>query len=782
MIDPLLVVTLPLIASAVVAGWLAVYTWRRRSILGARLFTFFMVSVMAWSLNSVVTHLNPTLSGKVFWTNFQYVWVGLVPALWLLFVLAYSGRERLLTLRTAALLSIHPILLQMVVWLNPGGLFRAEAWLETAGKILTLGSRSGPLFWVHTVYSYGVLIIGSALLLRSSHGAPRIYVRQGVALAIALAVPWIANIVTIFGAPAVAHLDLTPFAFTISGVAVALTLFRHGFLDLMPVARSAVIRSLSTGVVVLDAQDRVIDLNPAAEPILGVTREEVVGQPLGAVLPQYSYLMSRHEDLQDARDEVVVGQGEERRVYDLRISALQDYRDTVIGHLLSLQDITERKESQTALSRYAERLRILHQIDQAILNSRSPEEIAVAALGQILHLFPAQRLSVMALDGASPARLLATRASGKLRPATTVWQDAAAAGSAVFSNVTCISDVTDSEGADWLYARLSSEGVCSLLVAPLIVQQRRIGVLTLESTTPGAFGSEHIDVATQVATSLAVGLESARRYTAAQQELIERRLAEDALRQSETTLRQKAEDLAARNAELDAFAHTVAHDLKTPLSLLTGYTSYMAAGEVANDSVQLDWCVRAIGQSARKMHNIIDELLLLASVRKVDEVKVQPLDMGEIVSEVLVRLSDLIAQENAEVVMPNVWPIAWGHAQWIEEVWANYISNALKYGGKPPRIELGATLIEVDSSGEPPTMVRFWVHDNGDGLTDDQQERLFVPFERLDQARAKGYGLGLSIVHRIMEKLGGSAGVESPAIAGQGSTFYFTLPEADIPG
>jgi signal transduction histidine kinase len=318
-------------------------------------------------------------------------------------------------------------------------------------------------------------------------------------------------------------------------------------------------------------------------------------------------------------------------------------------------------------------------------------------------------------------------------------------------------------------------------VAPLVVQQQRIGALTLESVAAGAFGSEHIDVATQVATSLAVGLESARRYSAAQQELVERKLAEDALRQSEAALRQKAEDLAARNAELDAFSHTVAHDLKTPLSLLTGYTSYMAAGEVANDSAQLDWCVRAIGQSARKMHNIIDELLLLSSVRKVDEVAVQPLDMDEIVSEVLIRLSDLIAQENAEILKPDNWPIAWGYAQWIEEVWANYVSNALKYGGTPPRIELGATRIEADPSGGVPPMIRFWVRDNGDGLTDDQQDRLFVPFERLDQARAKGYGLGLSIVQRIMEKLGGSAGVESSGIPGQGSTFFFILPEAELP-
>jgi signal transduction histidine kinase len=76
-------------------------------------------------------------------------------------------------------------------------------------------------------------------------------------------------------------------------------------------------------------------------------------------------------------------------------------------------------------------------------------------------------------------------------------------------------------------------------------------------------------------------------------------------------------------------------------------------------------------------------------------------------------------------------------------------------------------------------MVRFWVRDNGEGLTEEQRSRLFIPFERLEQARAKGYGLGLSIVQRIMHKLGGVAGVESLP-TGEGSVFYFELPEAEI--
>ncbi|MEA3341114.1 MAG: ATP-binding protein [Chloroflexota bacterium] len=107
------------------------------------------------------------------------------------------------------------------------------------------------------------------------------------------------------------------------------------------------------------------------------------------------------------------------------------------------------------------------------------------------------------------------------------------------------------------------------------------------------------------------------------------------------------------------------------------------------------------------------------------------------------------------------------------EAAANYISNAIKYGGRPgervlPRIELGFD--------ELTKKVRFWVRDNGPGLTPEEQSRLFTPFTRLDQARAKGHGLGLSIVQRIVEKMDGQTGVESAP--GQGSVFFFTLPDA----
>ena len=166
------------------------------------------------------------------------------------------------------------------------------------------------------------------------------------------------------------------------------------------------------------------------------------------------------------------------------------------------------------------------------------------------------------------------------------------------------------------------------------------------------------------------------------------------------------------------------------------------------------------------MSRIIKELLLLASVRKMDEVDVDVLDMRVIVAETLERSADLVAAAGAQIVVPETWPAAIGYGPWVEEIWSNYVSNAIKYGGTPPRVELGA-----DRAGDK---VRFWVRDNGAGLTADQQSRLFTEFTRLHSTRAQGHGLGLSIVKRIADKLDGQAGVESEV--GRGSLFYFTLP------
>ena len=239
----------------------------------------------------------------------------------------------------------------------------------------------------------------------------------------------------------------------------------------------------------------------------------------------------------------------------------------------------------------------------------------------------------------------------------------------------------------------------------------------------------------------------------------------------EKVLRQQAQELEARNEELDAFSHTVAHDLKEPLAVLMGYSEVLRESYIKASKVELDACLQGISRTTLKMTSIIRELLLLASVRQMDQIEVTPLNMGNVVNEIQVRLGDLIKSRKAEIFIPEVWPVAVGYGPWVEEIWVNYISNAIKYGGRPPRIELGGTKLDGN-------VVRFWVRDNGPGLTEEERARLFTPFTRLKQVRAKGHGLGLSIVRRIVEKLNGEVGVESAV--GRGSIFYFTLPTTQI--
>jgi PAS domain S-box-containing protein len=218
--------------------------------------------------------------------------------------------------------------------------------------------------------------------------------------------------------------------------------------------------------------------------------------------------------------------------------------------------------------------------------------------------------------------------------------------------------------------------------------------------------------------------------------------------------------------ELDAFARTVAHDLKSPLSPILGYSELLLDEKASLTDEARRTFTQMIADNARRMGNIIDELLLLARMRQ-SELKTHPLDMAAIVQDALDRLAYLISEYEAEIVVADSWPAAMGYAPWVVEVWVNYISNGLKYGGNPPRVELGA---DVLPDGTP----RFWVRDNGAGLTAEEQALLFTPFTQLSEGHVEGHGLGLSIVQRIVERLSGTVGVESEP--GQGSLFYFTLP------
>jgi two-component system, sensor histidine kinase and response regulator len=222
--------------------------------------------------------------------------------------------------------------------------------------------------------------------------------------------------------------------------------------------------------------------------------------------------------------------------------------------------------------------------------------------------------------------------------------------------------------------------------------------------------------------------------------------------------------------ELDSFAHTVAHDLRNPLGVLKGRLDILeiALGNADPKSLAMRQVAEA-RSAADRLQSIIEELLVLSGVRQQETVS-RAIDMEAVVDEALLRLSEVIRKGGASVDRPEAWPVAVGHPPWVVHVWQNYISNAVKYAGPNAIISLGAG-IRPDGA-----FVRFWVEDKGPGLDAVARAALFVPFTRISSIRLTGHGLGLSIVRRIVEKLGGVAGVDSEP--GKGSRFWFDLPAA----
>jgi signal transduction histidine kinase len=229
-------------------------------------------------------------------------------------------------------------------------------------------------------------------------------------------------------------------------------------------------------------------------------------------------------------------------------------------------------------------------------------------------------------------------------------------------------------------------------------------------------------------------------------------------------------ELAARNQELDAFAHTVAHDLKAPLSNILGHAHLL--GVIASLDEESQEFLDGIQSTALHMGDMIDQLLHLAQLRDTIE-NVCAVNMQDVVSSAVSRFQSQLIERGVVLHRESDLPPALGHGPWLEEVFANLVGNAIKYIGEDnpsPSISISG-----HSLGD---QVRYEVTDNGLGITPEDQERLFEMFARFHHGEAKGLGLGLSIAKRITQNLNGEIGVES--VPGEGSTFWFILPAARL--
>ncbi len=365
-----------LLLSGIIALALAAYAWRQRTITGAKILSLLMLLVAIWSLGYALELASVSLSSKLFWAKIQYLGIAYTPAAWLYLALQYTGQEKHLTQfkHGLKLLILGPTVTAVLTWFNEWHhLIWATTQLDSNSSFTTLTLTYGPWFWVNVLFSYTSLLLGAVILLHSFLRTHSLYKRQVGILLIAAIIPWVSNALYLTNLNPFPNLDLTPFAFTLTGLITASGMFRFRLLDIVPVAHDKVIKGMHDGLIILDAQDRIIDMNPAAEKIIQKEVKEIIGQPIAHVLPQCMLSSNSFNHTHETITEIVFNLNGNDHYYEGQFIKILDKQKRATGQFIVLHDITERKQSEDALQKAKEDAETAVKTKTSFLNTMSHE-------------------------------------------------------------------------------------------------------------------------------------------------------------------------------------------------------------------------------------------------------------------------------------------------------------------------------------------------------------------------------------------------------------------------
>ena len=365
---------IPLLLAAVLAVGITVYTWAKRNTSGATPFMFMMLGILHWLLFYAIGISHTTLSSTLFWANVTLLGIVTVPVAWLLFCQEYTNRGHIITRRYVLFLLAEPAFIIVVAWTNESHhLFRQTIFLDRTGPFVALNATFGPLFWLHTAYSYALMAYGTYLLLVTFLRASQLYrIQVGIMLAGAF-IPWIVNALYILFLTPIIIIDPTPIAFLLAGAVVGWGMFGFRLMDIAPVARNWVIEQMDDGMVVLDNRNRVVDINPAAANLIGRTTNQLIGQTGAELFAEWPDLVDQYRDVEKAATEIQLRVGTGIRYIYLNILPLHDRYQRLNGRLLVIRDITEQKEVQLALQIAKETADAANQAKSTFLATMSHE-------------------------------------------------------------------------------------------------------------------------------------------------------------------------------------------------------------------------------------------------------------------------------------------------------------------------------------------------------------------------------------------------------------------------
>jgi PAS domain S-box-containing protein len=357
--------------TAVVALGLAFYGWRRRSTPGAIAFVVLMLAQVEWVTCDALLMGGLNDSTRMFWDKLSFIGLGLVTISFLVFVLQFTGHT--VPRRAFMLLAIEPTITAAMILTSRNHSLFYRFRDASSSELLPGLAGLGTYYWINIGYIYLFLVIAIVVLVGALVRSPRLYRGQIRTLLIGAVIPGVTGIYDLFIGQELGDLRVSCMSLSLTGLAFGFALFRYRVLDIVPAARDRVVESMNQSLIVLDAQKRIVDLNPAAERLLECYSSDVIGKAAEAVLPAWSHLLTSAMDQSEVRVETILGEEGSERRYILSLSVLSDRRGRFCGFLIVLEDITELKRVQEELQEAKEAAEAANQAKSIFLANMSHE-------------------------------------------------------------------------------------------------------------------------------------------------------------------------------------------------------------------------------------------------------------------------------------------------------------------------------------------------------------------------------------------------------------------------
>jgi len=345
---------LPFIVSTVILLSLGIYSFRLRDKVEiAGLFSLQNLAMGVWTLCYALELSSTTLEGKIFWAKMKYLGATTGPVLWFVFSLYYTNHKDWLTLPLKTLLSFFILFTVGVVFTND-----LHHWYWTkifiSPSFPESQSDHGFYFWVYAVGIYSLILASVVIYLNYYRTVPIYFRRQSILLVIGTFLPLGIRVLEDFvGWDPFPKVDNVILFLLLSALLYAIALFRFSALEIVPIAHSLVVQNINSGIIVLDVLGRVVELNPFVQKLLGPENRTFIGKSLDEIFSQGPKIKYSPQMLDQAEEEISFVQNDGLKYFIVQVAPIRSERKNLIGHVISLVDITERKYAEMELERLA---------------------------------------------------------------------------------------------------------------------------------------------------------------------------------------------------------------------------------------------------------------------------------------------------------------------------------------------------------------------------------------------------------------------------------------------